>query len=295
MRILITGANGFVGFYLVQRLLEKDYQVIATGKGESRLPFKHPNLVYERMDFTDPFAVHDTFETHRPDVVIHAGANSKPDECELNQWDAYVSNIESTLTVLLNAEESKSFFIILSTDFVFDGENDPYREEDALNPVNFYGKTKQQAEEAVMEYPFDWAIVRTSLVYGKPQTGRNNLLTVVKEKLEKGVTYNVFDDQLRTPTYVEDLAGAIVAIIEKKAKGIFHISGKDAISPYQAACLVAVHLGLDQSLINRVTENEFKQAARRPPKTRFILDKARRVLGYDPISFEKGMIKTFSG
>ena len=116
----------------------------------------------------------------------------------------------------------------------------------------------------------------------------------MKEKLEKGVEYSVVDDQVRTPTYVEDLAKGIVSIIEKKATGIFHLSGKDVMTPYQMAIKTAGHLGFNSSLIKRVTASSFTQPAKRPAKTGFIIDKARKELGYEPLSFEEGLKKTFS-
>src|SRR6202008_3694490 len=103
--------------------------------------------------------------------LVHAGATSKVDDCEQDQWNAYVTNTEATVTLLVNAEEYKSFFVFVSTDFIFDGERGMYKEDDTAKPVNFYGKTKLEAEEAVKEYRYDWAIVRTVLVYGKPQVG----------------------------------------------------------------------------------------------------------------------------
>jgi len=146
----------------------------------------------------------------------------------------------------------------------------------------------------VKEYPHNWSIVRTVLVYGKPQVGRGNLLTVVKEKLETGEGYSVFYDQSRTPTYVEDLAMGIVSIIKKKAKGVYHLSGVDVLTPYEMACKTADHLGLDKSLIKKVTAAEFLQPAKRPLKTGFIIDKAKNELDFQPISFEEGLAKTFS-
>lgn len=295
MKILITGANGFLGYYLVEKLLGKKYPVIATGRGACRLPFSEDkNFQYIEMDFTDPFSIHDAFETVNPDVVVHAGAMSKPDECETNQMEAYLSNVEGTVQLLINSEELKSFFIFLSTDFVFDGERGMYNEEDVPKPVNYYGRTKLEAEEAVKEFEHDWAIVRTVLVYGKNHSGHNNILKIVKEKLEKGEEYNVVDDQVRTPTYVEDLAKGIVSVIEKKATGIFHLSGKDILTPYQMAIKTANHLKLDSSVLKKVTATSFSQPAKRPLKTGFNIDKARRELGYVPVSFEEGLKRTFS-
>ena len=123
------------------------------------------------MDFTNPFDIHDVFTEYKPDIVVHAGAMTKVDECETEQWQAYLTNVEGTITMLLNAEEQKSFFLFVSTDFVFDGETGTYTEADIPNPVNFYGKTKAEAEDAVKEYDYEWAIVRTSLVYGQPIGG----------------------------------------------------------------------------------------------------------------------------
>ena len=294
MKILITGANGFLGYYLADQLLQKKYTVIATGKGECRLPFRQDgNFIYTTMDFTDPYNVHDVFEKYSPDILIHAGAMSKPDDCEQHQWQAYITNVEGTVTLLLNAEEHKSFFVFVSTDFIFDGEKGMYKEDDDPNPVNFYGKTKLEAEEAVEEYEYGWTIIRTVLVYGKPRVGRSNILTIVKEKLEKGEAYSVVDDQVRTPTYVEDLAAGIIAVVEKKATGIYHISGEDILTPYQMAIRAAGYLGLDPSLIKKATAANFSQPARRPLKTGFIIDKAKKDLGYQPLSFEEGLKRTF--
>ena len=294
MKVLITGANGFLGHYLVSLLLQKGYEVIATGKGNNRLPFSNSEkFVYTEMDFTNPFVVNDIFDTHKPEIVVHAGAVSKPDECELNRKEALRINTEGTVTMLSNAAKHKCFFIFISTDFVFDGEAGMYTEVDSPNPVNFYGKTKLEAEEAVKRYDFDWAIVRTVLVYGKAMAGRSNILTIVKEKLEKGEAYSVVDDQVRTPTYVEDLAAGIIAIMEKRACGIYHLSGINILTPYEMACKTADFLGLDKSLIKRVTAESFSQPAKRPARTGFIIDKAIRELAYSPVSFLEGLKRTF--
>jgi dTDP-4-dehydrorhamnose reductase len=294
MKVLLTGANGFLGHYLTEQLLEKDFKVIATGKGDCRLPFAgRQNFHYVQMDFTDPFAVHDVFEKYSPEIIVHTGAMSKVDECELNQWEAYRVNVEGTITLLINAEAHRSFFIFVSTDFIFDGKKGMYKEEDEPGPVNFYGKTKVEAEEAVREYEYDWAIVRTILVYGKPQPGKDNILTVVKNKLEKGEEYKVVNDQVRTPTYVEDLAAGIISIMEKKATGIYHIGGADILTPWQMARAVADHFGSDSSYLKEATEANFSQPAKRPLKTGLNIDKAKKKLGYQPISFTEGLKKTF--
>jgi dTDP-4-dehydrorhamnose reductase len=291
--VLITGANGFVGHYLTEVLLSKNYKVIATGRGESRLSFSHQNFQYEPLDFTSEQQVKSVLQKHKPDVVVHGGAISKPDICETNKEEAYRINVTGTINLLQWAAELKSFFVYISTDFVFSGEKGIYHEEDETGPVNYYGQTKLLAEAEVLNYPFGWSIVRTVLVYGHPKSGRHNILTTVAETLKKGEMLNIFSDQMRTPTYVEDLAAGIASIIEKRAGGVFHLSGEDMLTPYQMACAVAGYLQLNQNLIKEVTEATFQQPAKRPPKTCFDLNKAKQQLNYKTTSFEEGLKKTF--
>jgi dTDP-4-dehydrorhamnose reductase len=294
MKILITGANGFLGFYLSTQLLQKGYEIIATGKGECRLPFiNKKGFEYVCMDFTNPYSVHDVFDKYKPGIVVHAGAMTNVDKCELEQWQAFLTNVEGTVTLLLNAAEQKCFFIFVSTDFVFDGKKGTYMEDDPVAAVNFYGKTKSEAEDAVKEYEFEWAIVRTSLVYGHPISEKGNILSVVKEKLEKGEEYKVVNDQVRTPTYVEDLAAGIVRMIENRATGIYHLSGSDVMTPYEMACKMADLLQLNKSAIKKVTESDFLQPAKRPLNTSLIIDKAKQQLSYQPVSFAEGLRLTF--
>jgi dTDP-4-dehydrorhamnose reductase len=292
-KILVTGANGFTGFYLVRQLLQKNFMVIAAGRGECRLPFEGPDFIYEPMDFTNEVQSAQVFQKHRPDVVVHGGAISKPDECEQNRGNAFLNNVTGTIYLLRHARLYGSFFIFISTDFVFDGEKGMYVEDDPRGPVNYYGETKLIAEDEVIKYPFDWAIVRTVLVYGKPLAARQNLLTSTAQALAKGEQPKIFNDQVRTPTFVEDLASGIVSIIEKNASGIYHISGEDVRTPYDMAVAVARHLGYDENLIQPVTADAFHQPARRPLKTGFDLSKARKDLGYNPVSFDEGLKRTF--
>jgi dTDP-4-dehydrorhamnose reductase len=258
------------------------------------LPFFKSNLfLYEQMDFTVAAEVDTVIEQHKPLFIIHAGAISKQDDCETNQELAYNVNVQGTINLLNASAKYNSFFVFVSTDFIFDGEKGMYNEDDLPNPVNYYGKTKMLAETEVKKYTAAWCIVRTVLVYGKPNSGRNNLLTIVKEKLERGEGYSVFNDQQRTPTYVGDLADGIIEIIKNKASGVFHISGKDLLTPYEMACKTADFLGLDRSLIKKITEKDMQQVAKRPLKTGFTIDKAKKQLNYNPVSFDEGLEKTF--
>ena len=292
-KVLVTGANGFVGSYTVRKLLEEGWQVIATGKGIARIPSHADHLCYESADFTHKEEVDQLLERHAPDIVIHCGALSAPDECEQNREAAFRTNVTGTLYLLQAAARFRSFFIFLSTDFVFSGETGMYKEDEERGPVNYYGQTKMMAEDEVSQYAFGWSIVRTVLVYGKPGLTRGNLLTNTASALREGRRLKIFSDQQRTPTWVEDLAAAIVTIANTRSEGIFHISGKDLLSPYDIAVEVARYLSLDETLIEPVVESEWPQPARRPPKTGFDISRARKELGYEPVSFSEGLKKTF--
>ena len=292
-KVLITGVNGFVGSYLARLLLQNNMQVIGTGKGDCRLNITDKNFTYEPLDFTDKEKCNSVFQKYNPEVVVHTGAVSKPDECEQNREEAYRQNVSGTQNLLGEAEAINAFFIFLSTDFIFSGIEGMYREEDAASPVNYYGQTKVEAEAAVIKYSGDWCIVRTVLVYGDPCGGRHNILTNVADSLRQKKALKIFNDQVRTPTYVEDLVRAIATIIDKKKTGIFHISGEDILTPYQMAIAVADHLQLETTLISPVKEDEFVQPAKRPLKTGFDISKAKRELNYQPTSFAEGLKKTF--
>ncbi|MEO6915530.1 MAG: SDR family oxidoreductase [Chitinophagaceae bacterium] len=294
MKILVTGANGLIGQHLVYSL-SRSHQVIATGKGSSRLDLAR-GTEYIEMDFTNDAQVQAVFSRERPELVIHSGAITQIDDCEQNQDACFLTNVQGTAQLLLAAEEFSRKFIFLSTDFVFDGEKGNYREDDQLNPVNWYGFTKIQAESTVETSEIPWAIVRTCLVYGNSISGtRSNILTWAKKNLDEGNPVKVVSDQVRTPTYVDDLVMGIGLIIEKDATGIFHISGEEFLTPYDMVMAMAEKGQLDQSLITKVNASTFSQPAKRPLKTGFSIERAKNLLGFTPGKFENNLRKMFEG
>jgi dTDP-4-dehydrorhamnose reductase len=293
VKVLVTGANGLLGQHLIKVLLHKNYQVIATSRGESRLPFQpSDNYTYHEMDVANAMDTLSVMSLEKPDVVVHAAAMTQVDDCELRPQQCEKINVQGTSQILTDAETFSSHFIFISTDFVFDGEKGNYSEEEDTKPISLYGFSKLQAESMVQTSTIPFAIVRTCLVYGNLLKGtRSNIISWVKESLEQGKTIQVVSDQLRTPTYVEDLANGIALIIEKKATGIYHISGKDWLTPYDIAIKTANKFQLDISKIVKVDASTFKQPGRRPLKTGFVIEKARKELGYEPMSFDEGLEK----
>lgn len=294
MKILITGSNGLLGQHLIKSLLASaTHEIIATGRGESRLPFERSgHFQYYTVELTDGVAVNEFVLSHKPGLIIHAAAMTQPDPCEQNQVECWNNNVTATRFLVSAAESIGAKFIYISTDFVFDGMGGPYEETDTPNPVNYYGSSKLAAEKAVMESELAWAIVRTVLVYGNILVGnRSNIISWVKENLENNKPIKVVSDQRRTPTYVDDLVKGILLVIEKNATGIYHISGEEEMSPYDMAVAVAEHLHLDKTLMTEVNASTFTQPAQRPLKTGFIIAKAKKELNYQPKNFSEQLKK----
>lgn len=291
--VVVTGANGFIGAYLVHELLRRNYRVVACGRSEEHFVNDHPHFQYHVFDFTNKQLTASVLSTIRPDVVVHCGAISKPDECEVNRETAFLTNVTGTAYLLEEAAKLKAHFIFLSTDFVFSGETGMYKEEDKRNPVNYYGETKVLAEDEVMKYPFGWAIIRTILVYGKSVGAKESFVEFIVNSIKQGKDLKIFNDQVRTPTYVEDLVKGIVTVIQKSATGIYHLSGKNAVTVYEAACKAAAFNGFVTDLITPIREGGLIAPAKRPKITGFDISKAEKELSYNPLSFEEGLKKTF--
>lgn len=291
MKILITGANGLLGQKLVRLLAPKaEVSLIATARGESRLSTDHGNFIYESMDITDRESIMTTVTKHRPDVIINTAAMTNVDQCEKEREACLELNVKAVEYLSAAAEQTGTFFLHLSTDFIFSGKEGPYDEQANPAPVNFYGESKLSAEEVVRNSKAQWAIARTVLVYGiVPDMSRSNIILWVKGSLENKKPIQVVDDQWRTPTLAEDLAMGCYLIVKNKAQGIYNISGADMLTPYEMAIKTARFFNLDESLINRTDSTKFTQPARRPPKTGFIIEKAKNELGYRPRSFDEGI------
>ena len=288
MKVLITGANGLLGQKLVDLLKQQGVDFLATSQGASRIVT--PGINYHSLDIRDPEEVNTVIAEYKPSVVINTAAMTQVDQCETDRKKCWNLNVTAVAHLVEACDENGTHLVHLSTDFIFDGKNGPYREDDEPNPINFYGESKLAAERLLVGSSIQWSIVRTILVYGTTQgPSRSNIILWVKSNLESGKSIQVVDDQFRTPTLVEDLAIGCYQVAKKSASGIYHISGKDMLTPYDMAILTAEHYSLDKSLINRTTSDVFKQPAARPMRTGFIIEKAQTDLGYEPRSFEAGL------
>lgn len=297
MKILITGSNGLLGQKLVLALKnDPEVELLATSSGSNRMK-NQSGYNYQSLDITNRNSVQQLFSDFLPDVVINTAAMTNVDACETdreNCWNINVNAVQNQVSVLEELSNNHTgyqpHFIHLSTDFVFDGESGPYKEDDPVNPLSYYALSKAESEKLVMQSKLNWSIARTIIVYGiADEMSRTNIVLWAKGALEKGQPLTIVDDQFRMPTLAEDLAAGCILIAKKRKTGIYHLSGKDFMNIVELVQRVARFFGLNPDLVQPIKSNTLNQAAKRPPKTGFILDKSIRELGYRPHSFEEGL------
>ena len=290
MKVLVTGSNGLLGQKLTDYYKEQaDIQLIATAIGEDRYPDK-TGYTYESLDITQYEEVKTILAKHKPDVVINTAAMTNVDACESDHAGCDALNVDAVKYLVTECNANGAHLVHVSTDFIFDGTHGPVTEDEKPNPLSYYGRSKYLAEMMVREHCASWSILRTVLVFGVvSDMSRSNIVLWAKGNLEQGKTLNVVGDQFRTPTLAEDLAQGCALAAAKKAKGIYNISGSDFMSVFDLVYRVASYWKLDKSLLNLSTSEGIKQPAKRPPITGFIIDKARKELGYKPHTFEEGL------
>lgn len=289
-KILITGANGLLGRKLVSLLSQqKDLSLVATAKGVCRF-FLPRKIVYRSLDITNADVCKNLINEFQPDALIHTAAMTQVDVCEDEREACDIINIKGVSNLIKAIGNRNTHFVHLSTDFIYEGNEEEYFEDSKVNPLNYYGRSKWKSEKLFEKVSFPYSILRTVLVYGVVQDlSRTNIVLWAKAALEKGEKINVVDDQYRCPTLAEDLAYACLQVIQEKATGVYHVSGKDFLSILDIVFEIADYWGLDKSLINSISSVSLNQKARRPLKTNLNISKAKQEFNYQPKSFLEGL------
>ncbi|WP_293904973.1 MULTISPECIES: SDR family oxidoreductase [unclassified Sphingobacterium] len=286
-KVLVTGSNGFLGQKVVDLLAKNEhYDVIAISKGPNRNP-NQVNYTFFQVDLSDRTKLIDFLATHTLDAIVHTAAMTSVEACEADKVACQLLNVDLVEYLASYCTAHQTQLIHLSTDFVFDGKkNAPYAETDLPNPQSEYGKSKYTSEQVLVQSNCHYAILRTILVYGiNADPNRSNLVLWAKSKLSKNEPIKVVNDQWRMPTFVDDLAYACQLAIDRKAEGIFHISGSELMSISEAVDKIADYWKLDKGLISEISAASIGQAENRPRQTGFDLTKSKAELGYVPTSF----------
>lgn len=269
MKSLVIGASGLVGAHVIEKLRDLGP---TTGTAFSRA-----SDAVERLDVRDAPAVRRTIEALRPATVVCAAAEPHVDLCEREPERTRRINVEGTRNVVDAARAVDSTVVFFSSDYVFDGQRGAYGENDAVNPLNEYGRQKVLAERIVSAYPQS-IVVRTSGVFGADDL-RKNFVCQVVDRLRAGTVVTAAADQTLCPTWAAALADAVVGLLGRRFRGICHVAGPEAMTRAEFARVVARSFGLDESLIRAVPSSDLPTVARRPARSTLSDRLLRSVLG----------------
>ena len=268
MKILVTGAFGQVGRSLLNSL-HANLKIIWTG---THIPKGGSGF---HLDILDRINIRELINLHQPDILINLAALTNVDFCEKNPVLAKKINVNGVSNI---CDIFKGKIIQLSTDYVFDGKNGPYIEEDKVSPLSIYGKTKLEAEKIIINHNPDNLILRGNVLYDYNKYTKASFLNWVINSLNQKISINVVNDQINNPTWTKSMSHVISSCIEKGISGIYHWGDANFISRYKFAKMIAEKYSLDDSLINPITTKELGQLAPRPLNSGLIADKLIKVL-----------------
>ena len=278
MRILITGAFGQLGHALQSILSKKsNYELICTGrkikKGQKGIP----------LDIRNQVALKELINTTAPDILINLAAMTNVDACELNPKLAGEINVAGLEHI---CDSFKGKIIHLSTDYVFDGTSGPYKEDDPLNPISIYGKTKLASEHILLEKDIKNLVIRGNVLYDYSPHTSASFLNWVVSSLKGNQEIKVVEDQFNNPTWTRSMSDIIKLSIENDLEGIIHWGDSEHISRFEFAKLIAKKFSLNESLIKPVLTSELNQPARRPLQSGLSTEKLVNMLNIIPPSID---------
>ena len=278
MKILITGAFGQLGHALQSVLSKKsNYELICTGKmlkkGQEGIP----------LDIRNQVALKELINTTAPDILINLAAMTNVDACELNPKLAGEINVAGLEHI---CDSYKGKIIHLSTDYVFDGTSGPYKEDDPLNPISVYGKTKLASEHILLEKDIKNLVIRGNVLYDYSQHTSASFLNWVVSSLKDNQEIKVVEDQFNNPTWTRSMSDIIELSIKNDLEGIIHWGDSVHISRFEFAKLIAKKFSLNESLIKPVLTSELNQPARRPLQSGLSTEKLVNMLDIIPPSID---------
>lgn len=281
-KALIIGASGLVGNYLYKNI-SPEYEIIGTFQNYSL-----DNLIH--LDITDKNAVRQVIYDSKPDFVFLPAAFTNVDLCEEKKelcWQINVEGVQNVASLLKGTQTKLTYF---STDYIFDGKNGPYSEDDAPSPLSVYGASKLEAEKIIAHLLNNFLIIRTTCIYGWEPQQKNFVLNLIK-RINRKETVRVPIDQVTTPTYSGELSEISFRLAREDKRGIYNVASSSLISRYDFAILVAEIFGLDKNLIYGIKTQDLSQKAKRPLKGGLKIDKIKRELGVDMLTAKESLLR----
>ena len=275
-RILIIGGSGKIGSNLI-KILKTDhsscYDIFGTYNSN-----KISGL--EKLDVTNPEMIEKIFSKIKPDLVIHAAAIIRPLVCEENKKLAWETNVNSVRNLVEKCKATNCKMVFLSSDYVYTGKNSIIDETEELNPLNYYGETKAEAEKIVSKLD-EFLIIRTAWVNDVNLDGKSFAMQLI-DSLKNNRVFDAAIDQFGHPTYSVNLAEMIVELILRKINGIFHATGSTYIDRFNFAKKIAKAFCLNPDLINGIT-TEPNSSIDRPLKVNLNLEKIKSKIKTNPL------------
>jgi len=277
LKLLITGASGLVGASLAQVASKMGHETVLT---YNQHQISRPNAL--RIDITNSRNVEEVLEEAVPEVVVHLASITDVDLCEKQPELANSVNGVGTQILAQNCFNKEAHFVYVSTDYVFDGDQGNYREDDAPKPVNIYGLSKLKGEQFTRATSDRFCVARTSVVYGWGRSYRQNFGFWAYTELKAGRTVRVVDDQYCSPTLNSQLARMLLEVTERRLSGTIHLAGASRLSRYEFACAVAKELDISTSYVTPVSASSSAWRAKRPHDSSLNVERALQVLSHKP-------------
>jgi len=281
-KILITGANGLLGQAVMHIFTrESDYELIQSSVEDK--PFINFGSEYVKLDITNKEEVKDAVRRFNPRVILNCAAFTDVDKCETERELSWKLNVDAVKNLIIASRINDAKVVHYSTDYVFDGKNGPYDETATPNPLSFYGRGKLASENALLSSGVDFAIIRTMVLYGLGVNVKPNFALWMIGKLKAKEKINIVDDMFGNSTISDDLAFGSLKLIEKNAKGIYHIAGRDIESRFDFTMKLCDVFGFDKNLVSKIKTKDLNQPAPRPLKSGLVTLKAETELGFSPM------------
>ncbi|MCY4418765.1 MAG: SDR family oxidoreductase [Cytophagales bacterium] len=287
-RVLLTGSLGFLGSSIAERLPHvsgvRPILTARRGQGDGVLP----------MNLHSSSEIHRIFREFKPHVLIHTAAFTDVDGAESDKKRSWVENVEAVRILIEACSPIQTFFLHLSTDFVFDGlGNKPYGEKDPTHPINYYGYCKRKSEELLQQQRrFSYAVLRSCHIYGKREgsvlSPRWNIFSLSLKHLREKTICGLVTDTKNNPVWVEDVTTLCLRVIERRLHGIIHVGGERALSPYDFGRSLANYMGQgSEGIFYPISQKTLNRQALRPSQTELSVLRAKDELNYQPTPLEK--------
>lgn len=289
LKILITGASGFLGSNLVKKLKNK-YELLNWYHHQS-LPAEN----IQKIDLSNTSIIQSKLDKIRPEIIIHTAAISKPAMCANNPVKAELVNVTASGEIAQWCLQNSARLIFTSTDMVYSGHKSQYTEDDNLDPLNKYGATKAEAENIITEICKNFTILRLALMYGRGAFDREYSSEWLERDLEKqqhdvsSEKIGLYSDQYRNMISVKNVADVIAEMISSEFTGVLNIGGPDSISRYDFGKLLAKKLNYSENLIKPVKFSKIDSEIDSPLNVTLNIKKAQYCLDVELLSVNQGL------